>query len=116
MFQIMLDFCLGFSESNKHVRKIFYSSNFICNGLQLHTTVCNKYFTCGIRIESWQKNAKCRGINCFLKIILFAAIATFFWVQTDEMEEINNFSIDKFTFINQSFNVSGVYRPILAFI
>ena len=52
----------------------------------------------------------------FKKIILFAAIATFFWVQTDEMEEINNFSIDKFTFINKSFNVSGVYRPILAFI
>ena len=37
--------------------------------------------------------AKCRGINCFLKIILFVAIATFFWVQTDEMEETNNFSI-----------------------
>ena len=48
--------------------------------------------------------------------MLFAAIATFFWVQIDEMEEINNFSIDKFTFINKSFNVSGVYRPILAFI
>ena len=48
----------------------------------------------------------------FKKIILFVAIATFFWVQTDEMEEINNFSIEKFTFINKPFNVSEVFRPL----
>ena len=62
------------------------------------------------------EKCKMQRNQLFLKIILFAAIATFFWVQTDEMEETNNFSIDKFTFINKSFNVSGVYRPILAFI